>query len=111
MPNVRSPGNGESQQRFAGETWLDIDIDRQRLTLHGKASAERSWPVSTALAGPGERNGSGCTPRGEHRVRIKIGAGCPPGSVFVGRRPTGELYSPSLALAQPDRDWILTRIL
>jgi lipoprotein-anchoring transpeptidase ErfK/SrfK len=44
-------------------------------------------------------------------VRIKIGEGCPPGSVFVARRPTGEIYSDALAEAHPDRDWILTRIL
>jgi lipoprotein-anchoring transpeptidase ErfK/SrfK len=35
----------------------------------------------------------------------------PPRSVFVGRRPTGEIWSPELAALHPDRDWILTRIL
>jgi len=44
-------------------------------------------------------------------VRLKIGAGCPENSVFVARRPSGEIYSDSLAEAEPDRDWILTRIL
>ena len=29
----------------------------------------------------------------------------------AGRRPTGEIYTPELALRYPDRDWILTRIL
>lgn len=54
---------------------------------------------------------SGCTPRGMHRIRIKIGAGCPANAVFVGRRATGEIYSQGLAAQQPRRDWILTRIL
>ena len=31
-------------------------------------------------------------------------------AVFRGRRQTGEVYTPELALANPDRDWILTRI-
>jgi lipoprotein-anchoring transpeptidase ErfK/SrfK len=31
--------------------------------------------------------------------------------VFVGRRPTGEIYTESLAGKHPERDWILTRIL
>ena len=31
--------------------------------------------------------------------------------MFVGRRPTGEVWSPALAAAHPGRDWILTRIL
>jgi len=67
--------------------------------------------VSTALKGPGERRDSGCTPQGLHRVRIRIGGGCPPGTVFVGRRPTGEVYDSGLAARFPGRDWILTRIL
>jgi len=111
MPNAKSPGKRGPDYPAAGQSWLEIDIDSQCLTLHREAGAATSWPVSTAKAGPGERNGSGCTPRGEHRIRLKIGAGCRPGSVFVGRRYTGELYSPSLALAHPERDWILTRIL
>ena len=31
--------------------------------------------------------------------------------VFVGRRFTGEIYTPELAIQYPERDWILTRIL
>jgi lipoprotein-anchoring transpeptidase ErfK/SrfK len=68
-------------------------------------------PVSTALNGPGEQNGSGCTPRGLHRVRAKIGAGLPSGAVLRGRRWTGEVWSPELHAQFPGRDWILTRIL
>lgn len=67
--------------------------------------------VSTASNGPGELNGSGCTPRGLHQVRAKIGEGLPLGAVLRGRRWTGELWSPALAAQFPGRDWILTRIL
>ena len=67
--------------------------------------------VSTAANGPGERRGSYCTPRGRHVVRAKIGSGAAFNTVFVGRRPTGEMWSPELAEAFPRRDWILTRIL
>lgn len=31
--------------------------------------------------------------------------------MFVGRRPTGEIYTPELGEKFPGRDWILTRIL
>jgi len=55
--------------------------------------------------------GSGCTPRGQHRIRIKIGKGQPESAVFVGRRPTGEYYNPGLGKTYPERDWILCRIL
>src|SRR5690606_25712029 len=39
------------------------------------------------------------------------GEGSQPGTVFVGRRPTGEVWSPELRHRHPGRDWILTRIL
>ncbi len=93
------------------ERWIRVDIDRQCLALYAGRRLIREWPVSTALNGPGEQIDSGCTPRGEHRVRIKIGAGCPPNTVFVGRRATGEVYSERLASLHPERDWILTRII
>jgi hypothetical protein len=92
-------------------TWVEIDVGRQCLRLYSGGVLGAEWPVSTAQAGVGELHGSGCTPRGEHRIRLRIGAGCPPGTVFVGRRPTGEIYSEALAAAGPQRDWILTRIL
>lgn len=67
--------------------------------------------ISTARNGVGETRGSECTPRGRHIVRAKIGAGEPENTVFVSRRPTGEIYSPSLRTTFPGRDWILTRIM
>ena len=90
---------------------LVVNIDRQRLWLERDGERVREFVVSTARNGAGEQMGSGCTPRGRHVVRFKIGAGCPEGTVFVGRRPTGEIFSAELAQAQPQRDWILTRIL
>ncbi|MDX1497611.1 MAG: L,D-transpeptidase, partial [Salinisphaeraceae bacterium] len=55
--------------------------------------------------------GSYCTPRGRHRIRACIGDDQPKAAVFRGRRPTGEIYSEDLAKMNPDRDWILSRIL
>ena len=68
-------------------------------------------PVSTAKNGPGELKGSECTPRGRHEIRACIGAGLPDNSIFVGRRPTGQIYTEALSAELPSRDWILTRIL
>lgn len=92
-------------------TEIRIDISSQQLLLLEDGHELARYRVSTARNGPGERRDSGCTPRGRHRIRLKIGAGCPPNTVFVGRRPTGEIYTPELAAAQPERDWILTRVL
>ncbi len=93
------------------ERLIRISLPGQRLELLEDGAMVASYAVSTAGNGPGEQRGSGCTPRGWHRIRIKIGAGLPPNTVFVGRRPTGEIYSPELAVRYPQRDWILTRIL
>ena len=71
----------------------------------------RQYRVSTARNGAGQKNGSQCTPLGNHIVRARIGAGQPENTVFVGRRPTGERYTPELGEKSPQRDWILTRIL
>lgn len=88
-----------------------INISEQCLDLIDEKGDVESFSISTALNGTGQQKGSYCTPLGRHIVRAKIGAGSPPNTVFVGRRQTGELYSPELAARFPDRDWILTRIL
>jgi hypothetical protein len=91
---------------------IDISLANQTLSLWKQPGSEPVvYPVSTALNGAGERNGSGCTPRGRHYIRALIGAGQPLNTVFVGRRPTGEILTPELATRYPQRDWILTRIL
>lgn len=93
------------------ERLICVSIPEQQLALLEEGVATAIYPVSTARNGSGERRGSGCTPRGLHRIRIKIGAGLPLNAVLVGRRPTGEIYSPELADDHPERDWILSRIL
>lgn len=93
-------------------SWLLVSVAEQRLyLLNPGGEVLQSWPVSTAKAGVGEQEASGCTPRGWHRVRACIGAGQKARAVFKGRRPTGEIWSPELNAAYPTRDWILGRIL
>ena len=91
--------------------YIRISVNRQSLELWRDSVCLICYPVSTALNGVGEQKNSGCTPRGKHLIRAKIGAGKPLNTVFVGRRDTGELYSAELAQRYPQRDWILTRIL
>lgn len=90
---------------------LLISVANQRLSVVEGVTVLRDYAVSTAKAGVGEEFGSYRTPRGLHVIRAKIGAGQPENTVFVRRRPTGELWTPQLAEQHPGRDWILTRIL
>lgn len=91
--------------------WLWASIEQQRLHYCHHKQCQKSWPISSARNGTGELDGSGCTPTGWHHIRIKIGHQAAINQVFIGRRPSGEIYTPELAEQQPQRDWILSRIL
>lgn len=91
--------------------YICVNLAGQRLRLLQNGSVLSEYPVSTAKNGAGERLGSECTPRGWHKIRAKIGRDTPLGAVFIGRRPTGEIYTPVLAEQNRERDWILSRIL
>lgn len=93
------------------DCFLDVAINTQQLSIIENGRVIKSYSVSTAKNGAGELRGSQCTPTGWHKIRAKIGANQPLHSVFVGRRATGEIYSPDLGRLNPQRDWILTRIL
>lgn len=93
------------------ERRIRVNLAAQTLELFEGAELLAAYPVSTARNGPGEKKDSERTPRGLHLVRAKIGAGEPFGAVFAGRRPTGEICTPELYRCDPERDWILSRIL
>ncbi len=90
---------------------LLISLTRQNLQVTRQGRVEREFLVSTSRYGPGEQQGSLCTPRGRHVIRARIGRQLPVGAVLRGRRPTGVVYSPELQQQSPGRDWILSRIL
>ena len=92
-------------------TLIQIDLKTQSLSLIRDGSVTFTAVISSAKNGPGEINGSEQTPRGWHQVRAKIGKDQPVGAVFIGRRPTGEVFSEELRDKNPARDWILTRIM
>ena len=90
---------------------IRISIAKQHLELIESGQVVGRFAVSTALLGAGELRDSFKTPRGLHCVRARIGSGLRKFSILVGRRPTGELWSPELSRRFPDRDFILTRVL
>lgn len=90
---------------------LRISLATQQLAAYHDQQRVAEFPISSAKNGAGEQNGSGCTPRGAHIIRAKIGAGLPYAAVLKGRRFTGEICTPELYAQHPTRDWILSRIL
>ncbi|TXD98376.1 L,D-transpeptidase [Psychrobacter frigidicola] len=90
---------------------LRINIAEQTLTMYQQGIEVCRYAISTAQNGIGSLQDSGCTPLGAHIIAQKIGGSQPINSVFVGRVPTGEIYSAMLEEEYPERDWILSRIL
>ncbi|MFO8153172.1 L,D-transpeptidase family protein [Thioalkalivibrio sp.] len=74
-----------------GRPILVVRIDEQRLYVVDRGHPPEHYPVSTAANGVGNREGSGQTPLGLHRVARRIGDAAPAGTVFRGRVATGEI--------------------
>ena len=91
---------------------IEIKIKLQNLDVMDNNQVRiKSYRISSAINGVGQKKDSFCTPLGKHIVRAKIGSDQPINTVFIKRRPTGEIYTPELGASYPGRDWILTRIL
>lgn len=95
------------------DRWLLVDVAGQRLHLLAGDLCLDSWVVSTAAAGLDAREDSGGTPPGVHRIERRLGAGAPPGMVFVSREPTGRIWPQDIRAEEghDDADLILTRVL
>lgn len=85
-----------------------ISISKQELYHHRKSGVCYTYPVSTASNGAGNRSGSLQTPVGRHRITDKFGSDMPIFTAFRGRQAFC-IYDAKTD--NPDRDWILTRIL
>ncbi len=90
------------------EPALVVSGAAQRLFCIENGIIGPGWPVSTGSAGFGNRQDSGRTPTGLHRICARIGDGAPAGMVFKGRQPTGEIVADT---TEPGQDLITTRIL
>lgn len=90
---------------------LVVSVADQRLIVIVAEGVRARYPVSTSKWGTGAGRGSWRTPPGWHRVAERIGAGAPPGQVFVGRQPVAAVLPPSAWRAADGEDLVLTRIL
>lgn len=91
--------------------FIKIALDQQRLSLFQNTRLVKDYLISTAANGAGNQMDSFKTPLGWHQICEKVGDGMALNTVFVGRKPTGEVFNRQLFSLSPDRDWILTRIL
>lgn len=90
---------------------IEVRIADQAMLVLENSKLIQEYSISTGKNGAGEMRDSYQTPRGWHIIRAKIGAQCPVDTVFVGRRPTGEIYNAELRAKFPERDWMLTRLM
>ena len=84
-----------------------VSVPDQRLALLENGVCVAQYSVSTSKFGVGDRPRSFATPLGMLQIAAKVGGDAPVGSVFHGRRRTGEILRPNA----PGRDPIVTRIL
>lgn len=97
--DVHVPLSGSSPE-------IRVRISEQTLEILRDGAVRQTYPISSSQFGTGSEPGSFRTPLGRFAVAEKIGAGAVPGTVFKGRRPTGEI-----AAQGGPGDLILTRIL
>ena len=90
---------------------LLVNISEQKLYVKNQNKTLKTYFISTGKAGVGQESGSYKTPLGCHEICEKIGAECLINTIFVGRKPTGDIYSEEFALKNNNNDFILTRIL
>ncbi|WP_377174027.1 L,D-transpeptidase family protein [Roseibacillus ishigakijimensis] len=84
-----------------------VSVRDQSMLLVKDGKASKLYPISTSKFGIGSQPGSNRTPLGRLEIAQKIGENARPGTVFKGRRPTGEVLRPNT----PGRDPIVTRIM
>jgi hypothetical protein len=89
--------------------FIYIDSARQQMNrIDIDPEHNRSFAISTAANGMGNRLDSFKTPFGIHRIRQKIGGGEPRGMIFEAREPTGRIAG---SLDNRKKDEITSRIL
>jgi lipoprotein-anchoring transpeptidase ErfK/SrfK len=88
-----------------------VRIEEQHLYLYRNGAWVADWPVSTALKGIGNQEGSLQTPLGAHRIAKMIGAHTPAGTIFRSRVNSRKIA----AIIHEDRattdDYVTSRIL
>ena len=89
------------------DSYTDVNTTELTLKLIRNGKAVATYPISIGKNGVGNREDSGKTPLGLHKICEKIGDGEPLGMQFKSREATGEVWTQKKA---PQENLILTRI-
>jgi lipoprotein-anchoring transpeptidase ErfK/SrfK len=73
--------------------WLYVSVQNQRMYFYNRDQLGIIYKISTASKGISQVQDSEGTPLGLHRITEKIGAGAPWGTVFIGRKSTGKIFT------------------
>ncbi|MGJ8724210.1 MAG: L,D-transpeptidase family protein [Roseibacillus sp.] len=104
---LSSCSSSSSGGRVDNDSEMIVSVRDQSMLLVKGGKATKLYPISTSKFGEGSAPGSNRTPLGKLEIAQKIGGNARPGTVFKGRRPTGEVLRPDT----PGRDPIVTRIM
>ena len=106
----RASEAGARRARQTTEHCLCVQIGEQKLYHFIETKLARIYPISTSRQPPSGVENSFGTPTGLHKITDKIGAGAPPGMVFVGRQPTGKTWR-EMDAVENTKNLITSRIL
>lgn len=102
-------------QRYFTEStpcsFILIFIKQQTLYHYTSPQKFTSYPISSALNGVGNIEGSGQTPIGAHRISDQFGDNCPSGAIFKARETKGEIATINSDNNSSGKDYITSRIL
>ncbi len=94
-----------------GAWLLVVSASMQKMVASLDGEVKAVYTISTAKAGLGQRDGSGKTPLGWHKVTEWIGEGAMHGQVFVSRRPNDEILHYSQWSQPNSEDKVVSRIM
>ncbi len=97
------------EHRF--ETFMYVAAKKQRLYLISGNEVVRSYPISTAQKGIGQKSGSFQTPVGLHKVREKVGDTVPHSGIIREKVFTGNIAEINNKPQAGSGDVITTRVM
>lgn len=104
---LSSCSSSQSTGSVDDKSEMIVSVRDQSMLLVKSGKPTKIYPISTSKFGLGSGQGTNRTPLGKLEIAQKIGGNARPGTVFKGRRPTGEVLRPNT----PGRDPIVTRIM